>query len=50
MPIPILFIGIAAVTGAAGIGKTIKAGVDQSKAKKLNTNSNDRIDEAAERL
>ncbi len=50
MPIPILFIGIAAVTGAAGIGKAVKAGFDQGKAKKINENSNDRIDEAAERL
>ena len=50
MPIPILFIGIAAATGAAGLGSTVKAGFDQSKAKRLNTNSNDRIEEAAERL
>lgn len=27
MPLPILFIGVAAATGGLGIGKTIKAGV-----------------------
>lgn len=32
MPLPLLFIGIAAVTGATGIGTTIKAGVDQAHA------------------
>ena len=50
MPIPLIFIGIAAVTGATGIGKTIKAGVDQSKAKQINTDANDRIDNAVARL
>ena len=40
MPIPFLFIGIAAVTGATGAGKTVKAGVDQSRAKKINANAN----------
>ena len=50
MPIPLIFIGIAAVTGATGIGKTIKAGVDQSKAKQINTDALDRVDAAVERL
>lgn len=50
MPLPLLFIGIAAVTGATGIGKTVKAGVDQSRAKALNTNSTERVKEAATRL
>lgn len=35
MPLPIIFIGIAAVTGALGASATVKAGVDHSKAKKL---------------
>jgi hypothetical protein len=50
MPLPLLFIGIAAATGAAGVGKTIKAGFDQSNAKKINANSNERIENAANRL
>ena len=28
MPLPLLFIGIAAVTGTFGVGSTIKAGID----------------------
>ena len=32
MPIPLLFIGIGAAAGAFGIGKSIKAGVDQKEA------------------
>ena len=50
MPIPILFIGIAVATGAVGIGKTTKAGFDQYNAKKLNENSDERMEEAANRL
>lgn len=50
MPFPLIFIGIAAVTGATGIGKTIKAGIDQSQAKKINTDANERIENAANRL
>ena len=50
MPIPLVFIGIAAVTGAVGAGTTVKAGVDQSHAKKLNLNSEERLKQAGERL
>lgn len=50
MPIPLLFIGIAAVTGATGIGSLAKAGFDQHKAKKLNENSDARLEDAALRL
>lgn len=50
MPIPLIFIGIAAVTGATGIGATVKAGFDQSNAKKLNLNSDERIENAAKHL
>ncbi len=50
MPIPILFIGIAAATGMTGLGKTVKAGFDQHKANVLNDNSNARIEAAAQRL
>lgn len=50
MAIPLIFIGIAAVTGATGIGKTIKAGVDQNKAKNINEASEDLVKATAERL
>lgn len=50
MPLPILFIGIATLTGVVGAGSTIKAGVDHSKAKSINTQANDIVDLAAKRL
>ena len=50
MPLPLLFIGIAAATSATGIGKTIKAGVDQSHAKKINANANDIVEAEAQKL
>lgn len=50
MPIPFLFIGIIALTGATGVGTTVKAGVDQARAKKINVNSQDRMEESAHRL
>lgn len=50
MPLPILFIGIAAVTGVAGAGTTVKAGVDTHKAKEMNADSNQRIEKASSRL
>ena len=50
MPLPLVFIGVAVVTGATGAGATVKAGVDHSKAKKINTNTEERIAYAASRL
>ena len=50
MAIPIIFIGIAAVTGSVGIGKTVKAGMDQSKAKNMNDASEEELRATAERL
>ena len=50
MPLPVIFIGIAAVTGATGIGASVKAGVDQVHAKKLNLNSEERLEKAGTRL
>ena len=50
MPIPLLFIGAAAIMGATGVGMSAKAGFDQSHAKSINDNSNMRIDNAAKRL
>ena len=43
MALPLLFIGIAAATGGLGIGKSIKAGVDASQAKKINKNANELV-------
>lgn len=50
MPLPLLFIGIAAATGAAGIGGVTKAGVDGSKAKELNKDANELMKESAQIL
>ncbi len=50
MPLPLLFIGVAAATGAIGAGKTIQAGMDSSKAKKINKNANDLVQESTERI
>lgn len=50
MPLPLLFIGIAAVTGATGVGATVKAGVDQSHAKSINNDANQRVENAGKRL
>lgn len=36
MPLPLLFIGIAAATGTVGVGSTIKAGIDANTAKLVN--------------
>ena len=36
MPLPLLFIGIAAATGTFGVGSTIKAGIDANTAKLVN--------------
>lgn len=44
MPLPLLFIGIAAITGATGVGATVKAGVDQSHAKSINKDANSRVE------
>jgi len=50
MPIPLLFIGVAAVSGTAGVGATAKAGIDTVKAKSLNQEANEKIETYAERL
>ncbi|MBR0455791.1 MAG: hypothetical protein IJJ01_03915 [Firmicutes bacterium] len=50
MALPLLFIGIAAATGGLGIGKSIKAGVDASQAKKINKNANELVEESTELL
>lgn len=50
MPLPVLFIGIAAATGGLGIGKTIKAGVDANSAKRLNRSANEIVELSTEQL
>lgn len=50
MPLPLLFIGIAAATGTVGVGKTIKAGVDTSKAKHINQSANEMVESASDML
>ena len=50
MPLPLLFIGVAAATGALGIGKSIKAGIDASSAQKINTNANEIVQDATDRI
>lgn len=46
MPIPILFIAVAAATGTFGVGKTVKAGVDSKKAKDLTKSANSIVEDA----
>lgn len=48
MPLPLLFIGIAAATGGLGVGKTIKAGIDVNNAKKTNKNANEIVETSTE--
>ncbi len=50
MPIPLLFIGVAAATGAFGAGKTIKAGVDTYSAKQINKNANEIVEDSTNYL
>ncbi|MCB6994299.1 hypothetical protein LI177_12495 [bacterium 210820-DFI.6.37] len=50
MPLPILFIGVAAATGGLGIGKTIKAGVDANNAKQINKSANETVETSTEWL
>ena len=50
MPLPLLFIGVAAATGSLGVGKSIKAGIDASKAQMINKNANEIVQEATEWL
>lgn len=50
MPLPILFIGIAAATGGIGVGKTIKAGIDSSNANRINKSANEIVSESTEYL
>ena len=50
MPLPLLFIAAAAVTGVVGAGKTVKAGIDSSEAKSTNRRANEMVEEATKRI
>lgn len=50
MPIPLLFIGIGAATGVFGVGKSIKAGVDQNEANKTNERADDIVKAASKKI
>ncbi len=50
MPLPLLFIGVAAVTGTFGVGSTIKAGIDASTAKAVNKNANQIVQDSTDWL
>lgn len=50
MPIPLLFIGIAAATGAVGVGKSIKAGIDQKDANDTNERADSIIQSASDKI
>lgn len=50
MPLPLLFIGLAAATGSVGVGKTVKAGLDSSAASNMNKNANQLVEDATAQL
>ena len=50
MPIPLLFIGVAAVTGAVGAGTSIKAGVDAYTANDINRSANEMVQDATDAI
>ena len=50
MPIPLFLIAAGGVTAAVGVGKTIKAGVDQKDAKDTNETAQWKIDTATEKI
>lgn len=50
MPLPLLFIGVVAATGALGVGKTVKAGVDAVNASNINKNANEIVEDATKLL
>ena len=50
MPLPLLFIGIAAASGMFGIGGTVKAGFDAKNAKQINKSANELVQESTDHL
>ena len=50
MPIPVLLIGMAAVSSTVGLGKTVKAGIDGNNARIINQSANELIDNATKAI
>lgn len=50
MPLPLVFIGIAAATGSVGAGKAVKAGIDAHTANQINKSANQVVEESTETL
>lgn len=50
MAIPLLFIGIALISAAGGVGSAAKGGMNQYKAGKINEDADTRLEESASRL
>lgn len=50
MPIPLLFIGVAAATGLFGVGKSVKVGVDQKEANRTNERADDIAEDAFKKI
>ena len=50
MPLPLLFIGVAAATGTFGVGSTIKAGIDSNTARLVNMNANEIVQRSTDWL
>lgn len=50
MPLPLLFIGAAAVSGVFGVGKSIKAGVDQKDASDTNDYADRIVKKASKKI
>lgn len=50
MPIPFLFIAAGVGTGLVGVGKGIKAGIDQKEANDTNRSAENRVERAKEKI
>ncbi|MBQ6594828.1 MAG: hypothetical protein IJH78_04105 [Clostridia bacterium] len=50
MPLPLLFIGVAAATGILGAGKSVKAGIDTSAASSINKDAKQLVEVSTGRL
>ena len=50
MPIPFLFIGLGALAGAVGVGKSIKAGMAQSDANRTNEMADEIVQDATKKI
>jgi hypothetical protein len=50
MPLPLLFIGVAAATGTFGVGSTIKAGLDANTARLVNGSANEIVQSSTDWL